>query len=71
MALCAECLLKEQPGWISRYRKGSALLALFGVGTFTLPDSLPAIAAQGLFFAILFPWIVWPLIAVSRSIPRP
>lgn len=71
MSLCVDCLKREQPNWLRRYRKGSVALALYGAGVFLLPDSLVAFALQGLFFLIAFPWIVWPLVAASRpDLPR-
>lgn len=70
MAVCVECLTRENPNWVRRYRKGSAALLLYGAGVFLLPDSPAAFALQGLFFLIAFPWIVWPLFAAARpSIP--
>lgn len=68
MALCVECLKRESPDWVARYRKGSAVLLAYGAGVFLLPDSLAAFALQGLFFLIAFPWIVWPLFAAARPI---
>lgn len=66
MPLCVDCLKRENPGWLKRYRMGSVALLLYGAAVFLLPDSLAAFALQGLFFAVVFPWIVWPLLAASR-----
>lgn len=66
MALCVDCLKRENPGWLRRYHMGSLALLLYGAGVFLLPDSLTAFVLQGLFFLIAFPWIVWPLVAASR-----
>ena len=66
MALCVDCLTRESPQWLGRYRKGSLALLAFGAGVFLLPDSAPAFALQGLFFLAAFPWIVWPLFAAAR-----
>jgi hypothetical protein len=66
MALSVDCLKRENLEWFRRYRKGSVALLLYGAGVFLLPDSLPAFVLQGLFFLIVFPWIVSPLLAASR-----
>jgi hypothetical protein len=70
MAICVDCLTRDHPKWIGRYRSGSAALLLYGACVFLLPDSSAAFALQGLFFLVAFPWIVWPLFAAARpSIP--
>lgn len=66
MSLCVDCLLREKPEWLTRYQRGSLLLALFGLGVFSLPDTLVATALQALFFVIMFPWTIWPLVAAQR-----
>lgn len=66
MSMCVECLRRENPEWMKRYRRGSMLLVLYCAAVFLLPDSLAALVLQGLFFVVAFPWIVWPLIAASR-----
>lgn len=68
MDLCVDCLTREKPDWLGRYRRGSTALILYGASVFLLPDSLAAFALQGLFFLIAFPWIVWPLFAAARPI---
>lgn len=66
MPLCVDCLKRENPGWLRRYRMGSLALMVYGAMVFLLPDSLTALVLQGLFFLIVFPWILWPLLAASR-----
>jgi hypothetical protein len=68
MNLCVDCLTREKPDWLGRYRKGSAALLLYGVSVFLLQDSAAAFVLQGLFFLVAFPWIVWPLFAAMRPI---
>ena len=68
MALCVDCMKREKPDWLGRYRKGSAALLVYGGGAFLLPDGAAAFALQGLFFLAAFPWIVWPVFAASRPI---
>jgi len=60
MSLCVDCLVREKPDWLQRYRKGSLALLAYGVGVFLLPDHLVSHVLQGLFFLIGFPWVVWP-----------
>lgn len=71
MALCVDCLRREQPGWIRRYRKGSVALSVYGAGAFLLPEMPASIALQGVFFLVAFPWIVWPLVAALRPSTSP
>ncbi len=66
MDLCVDCLTREKPDWLARYRMGSAALLLYGASVFLLPDSAAAFVLQGLFFLAAFPWIVWPLFAAAR-----
>jgi hypothetical protein len=66
MSLCVDCLLREQPSWLKRYRSGSLALLIYGGGAFLMPDGPFALILQGLFFLTVFPWIVWPLIAASQ-----
>jgi hypothetical protein len=71
MLLCVECLIREQPGWLPRYRKGSLVLTAYGAAVFLLPDGPAAFILQGLFFLAGFPWIIWPLAAAMRPARRP
>jgi hypothetical protein len=66
MPLCVDCLKRENPGWLRRYRMGSVALMAYGAIVFLLTESLTALVLQGLFFLIVFPWILWPLLAASR-----
>lgn len=70
MSLCVDCLKRERPDWLSRYRRNSLALAAYGAAVFLLPDAPASFVLQGLFFLALFPWIVWPLFAALRSDSR-
>lgn len=48
--------------------QGSLALASCGAAVFLVPAAPESVVLQGLFFLVLFPWIVWPLIAASRSV---
>ncbi|OYU14099.1 MAG: hypothetical protein CFE37_12530 [Alphaproteobacteria bacterium PA4] len=66
MHMCFDCLLKERPHWLERYMLGWYLLAVYAGVAFLLLDGQRGQDAQGLFFLILFPWIVWPIVAAIR-----
>lgn len=67
MSLCVDCLVRSQPRWLARYRKGSLALLAYGVAVFALPDHPLSFALQGLFFLAGFPWALWPLLAASQA----
>ena len=67
MSLCVDCLVREKPDWTKRYRRGSLALLAYGGGVFLLPGSATSHILQGLFFLVLFPWVLWPLFAASRA----
>ena len=67
MSLCVDCLVRDRPDWTKRYRRGSLALLAYGAGVFLLPDAAVSYILQGLFFLVLFPWILWPLVAASRA----
>lgn len=63
---CYECLNKDEQ-WKSRYKAGWFIVALTGLIAFLAPLGENAVYAQGLFFLLLFPQILWPVYA-SRHI---
>ena len=67
MRLCFDCLLRERPRWLEHYIVSSYVLLLFGAAAFAMLDSKQGYWAQAAFFLVLFPWIVWPLIAALRT----
>ena len=70
MILCFDCLL-ARPKWLERYVLGWYLLLTYGAGAFILPEGSSALIAQAIFFAVVFPWIVWPVIAAVRPQRQP
>jgi hypothetical protein len=66
MRLCFNCLLRERPLWFGRYMMGWYALLVYAAVVFFLPDNWLGLVAQGLFFAILFPWTLWPVVAAIR-----
>ena len=67
MRLCFDCLLRERPRWLERYVVGWYLLLLYGAASFATLDGRQGYWAQATFFLLLFPWIVWPLVAALRT----
>lgn len=65
MSLCVDCLIREKPGWLKQYRKGTLALMIYA-SVFLLPESPLALILQSLFFLVLFPWILWPLFAAAQ-----
>lgn len=41
MSLCVECLMRERPDWLSRYRRGWIALPLYGEGSSCSLTALP------------------------------
>lgn len=66
MHICFGCLLSERPRWLERYLLGWYLLLLYGAASFLLLEGYTGWIAQSVFFAITFPWIIFPLIAATR-----
>jgi hypothetical protein len=67
MRICIDCLVAERPKWFERYVAGWYLLLVYaGVAFFLLKDGV-GLMAQALFFLVVFPWIVWPLVAATRA----
>lgn len=67
MRLCFDCLLRERPRWLERYVVGWYVLLLYGAAAFATLNGKQGYWAQATFFLVLFPWIVWPLVAALRT----
>lgn len=67
MRLCFDCVLRERPRWLERYAVGWYVLLLYGAAAFATLNGKQGYWAQAIFFLVLFPWIVWPLVAAVRT----
>jgi hypothetical protein len=61
--------LSADPLWLRRYLLVWHLLLTFGTVAFLVLQGTYALFAQGLFFAAVFPLILWPLFAAAQP-PR-
>ena len=67
--LCFE-RLSAKPEWLESWLLGWALLLAWGAFAFlVIPASPTSTAAQTVFFAGLFPWILLPVVQASGSKP--
>ena len=62
--LCFE-RLQTRPQWLESWLLGWALLLAWGAFAFFVFPAAVAVAAQAVFFAGLFPWILLPLAAAA------
>ena len=58
--------LSANPLWLRRYPLVWHLLLTFGTIAFLVLRGTYALFAQGLFFAAVFPLILWPLFAAAQ-----
>jgi hypothetical protein len=65
MRLCVDSFLTRNPKWLGRYILGWYVLLEYCFLAFFVLEELAGFIAQAIFFAIAFPWTLWPLFAAT------